>query len=65
MLKKIWYAAALLSLCAACVHQESIKPDLEQAHAVMVPGTGTYSRKISTQNPQAQAFFDQGLRLAW
>ena len=65
MLKKIWYAAALLSLCAACVDQESIKPDSEQAHAVLVPGTGTYSRKISTKNPQAQAFFDQGLRLAW
>ena len=64
-MNKIWYVAALLFLCAACVDQESIKPDSEQAHAVLVPGSGTYSRKISTQNPQAQAFFDQGLRLAW
>jgi len=62
---KIWYVAALLLLCAACVDQESTKPDSEQAHAVLVQGSGTYSRKISTQNPQAQAFFDQGLRLAW
>jgi len=64
-LNKIWYLAALLLLCAACVDQQSIKPDSEQAHAVLVQGSGTYSRKISTQNPQAQAFFDQGLRLAW
>jgi tetratricopeptide (TPR) repeat protein len=33
--------------------------------AVLVPGTGTYSRVISTDSEQAQAFFDQGLRLAW
>jgi len=62
---KIWYVTALLILCAACVDQESIKTDSEQAQAVLVQGSGTYSRKISTKNPQAQAFFDQGLRLAW
>ena len=64
-LNKIWYLATLLPLCAACVDQQSIKPDSEQAHALLVQGSGTYSRKISTQNSQAQAFFDQGLRLAW
>lgn len=37
----------------------------ESALAVLVPGTGTYSRKITTSSTQAQAFFDQGLRLAW
>lgn len=37
----------------------------EAALAVLVPGTGTYSRPISTDSEQAQAFFDQGLRLAW
>lgn len=37
----------------------------ESALAVLVPGTGTYSRPISTDSKQAQAFFDQGLRLAW
>ena len=64
-MNKIWHFAALLLLCAACVDQESIKPNSEQAYAVLVQGSGTYSRKISTKNPQAQAFFDQGLRLAW
>ena len=52
-------------LSVSCVDQESIKTDSEQAHAVLVQGSGTYSRKISTQNSQTQDFFDQGLRLAW
>lgn len=33
--------------------------------AVLVPGSGDYSRPISTTSREAQAFFDQGLRLAW
>lgn len=33
--------------------------------AIMVPGGGSYSRTISTNSEQAQAFFDQGLRMAW
>lgn len=33
--------------------------------AVQVPGSGTYSRPISTESEMAQKFFDQGLRLAW
>jgi len=33
--------------------------------AVLVPGSGDYSRPISTKSAQAQMFFDQGLRLAW
>src|SRR5215467_6768300 len=35
------------------------------AHAVLVDNTGTYSRKISTNSPLAQKFFDQGLRLTF
>ena len=33
--------------------------------AVLVEGTGTYSRPISTESELAQQFFDQGLRLTW
>ena len=33
--------------------------------AILVDGTGTYSRKISTDSELAQKFFDQGLRYAW
>ena len=36
-----------------------------ERRAVMVPDAGTYSRTIATDVPEAQQFFDQGLRLAW
>jgi len=65
MFKEVCYLTALLLVFTACSNPESIKANSEQAYAVLVPGSGTYSRKISTQNLQAQTFFDQGLRLAW
>ena len=34
-------------------------------HAILVEGTGTYSRKITTDSGLAQKFFYQGLRYAW
>ena len=37
----------------------------DQSLAVLVEGTGTYSRPISTDSELAQKFFDQGLRLTW
>ena len=33
--------------------------------AVMIPGGGDYSYPISSDSAAAQAFFDQGLRMAW
>ena len=65
MLKKTWYLVPLLFLSVTCLGQESKKLGTEEAQAVLVPGSGTYSRKISTQNSHSQVFFDQGLRLAW
>jgi tetratricopeptide (TPR) repeat protein len=35
------------------------------AKAVLVPETGNYRRSIPTSSPEAQAFFDQGLRLTY
>ncbi len=35
------------------------------AVALLVPDTGTFSRAIDTPSPEAQAFFDQGLRLSY
>ena len=65
MLKNPWYLISLLFLSVTCLGQESEKLGIGEAQAVLVPGSGTYSRKISTQNSQSQVFFDQGLRLAW
>lgn len=44
-----------------------VKEGLEQTknRAVLVPGSGTYSRTISTDSNEAQQYFDQGLRFAW
>ena len=33
--------------------------------AILIPGSGEYSRGIDSLLPAAQPFFDQGLRLAW
>jgi hypothetical protein len=33
--------------------------------AILIKGSGVYHRTISTQEPLAQQFFDQGLRYAW
>ena len=33
--------------------------------AILIDGSGTYTRKISTNIPLSQTFFDQGLRFAW
>tara|TARA_B100000029_G_scaffold398627_1_gene397148 strand:- start:411 stop:1502 length:1092 start_codon:yes stop_codon:yes gene_type:complete len=65
MLKKTWYFILFFFLSFNGVGQGEEKPDTEEALAVLVPGSGTYSREISTQNSQTQVFFDQGLRLAW
>ncbi|MEE2607369.1 MAG: hypothetical protein VX928_01305, partial [Pseudomonadota bacterium] len=37
----------------------------DEALAIIVPGGGTYSRSIGTDSAEAQAFFDQGIRMAW
>ena len=49
-----------------CVEQsKDSEPSKTNVHAVLVPGSGTHSRPISTNSPEAQLFFDQGIRFAW
>jgi len=63
------FAALCVSSCAmleqSSVDQSHTVAGESKALAVLVPGSGDYSRPISTQSARAQAFFDQGLRLAW
>jgi tetratricopeptide (TPR) repeat protein len=42
-----------------------LKGSKEEPKAILIDGSGTYSREISTNNPLSQNFFDQGLRFAW
>ena len=64
-IKKLTIILSLL-LCLP-LSTENKKVDLIEpgVHAILIPGSGTYSKKISTQSKEAQQFFDQGLRLAW
>jgi len=47
------------------VPQLNLMAQSDEALAIIVPGGGTYSRPITTDSTEAQAFFDQGLRFAW
>ena len=60
MRKFISFIAAATTLVTSAISVAQDEP-----LAVMVPGGGTYSRSITTDSAQAQAFFDQGLRMAW
>src|SRR5882757_4501285 len=39
--------------------------DGNEKQAVLLPGLGTLHHKVSTTNPEAQKFFDQGLSLVY
>ncbi len=65
MCKRALFSAGMLLLLIGYPGQPVLSNEAENVHAILIPGSGTYSRKISTQNSQAQAFFDQGLRFAW
>ena len=65
MFHKMYYSAVLVVMLALHPGAFVNASDDPSARAILVPGSGTYSRTISTDNAQAQAFFDQGLRLAW
>lgn len=51
----------MLQACVPLTQQTAT----EQAKAVLIEGSGHYTRPISTPSKAAQQFFDQGLRLTW
>ena len=60
---KIATLLGALGLLNAC---SSGGPDPEQDPlAVLIEGTGVYTRQVSIESVVAQTFFDQGLRLTW
>ena len=55
-----------LSLCLSLFAFEiTANQKQDEAKAILIEGSGTYSREITTRVPAAQKFFDQGLRFAW
>ena len=65
MFKKGFIIFGLAIFIASCNNQHNLDFDPIEPYAILIPESGTYSRKISTDNKAAQNFFDQGLRLAW
>lgn len=57
-------AGVLIAGCAT-EHEHTTTVKTASPNAVLVEGSGTYSRPISTASPLTQQFFDQGLRFAW
>ena len=64
-IKNLTIVLFLLLCVSLSAENKKVDPIESEAHAILIPGSGTYSKKISTKNKEAQQFFDQGLRLAW
>ena len=64
-IKNLTIVLVLLLCVPLSAESKKVDPQESEVHAILIPGSGTYSKKISTQNKEAQQFFDQGLRLAW
>ena len=62
-MRKLFALGAAITLLASA-STYSVAQDGEPL-AIMIPGGGTYTAPISTDVENAQAFFDQGLRMAW
>ena len=66
--KKKWIPLLVAATTILAAHTELLAQSavpVDEALAIIVPGSGTYSRSISTDSDAAQQFFDQGLRMAW
>ena len=62
---KYVFVCISLVLSAQAISTTGMEMDAESPTAILMPKSGTYSRPISTDMPEAQQFFDQGLRFAW
>ena len=54
----------ILLINAGCSNETFVDKDGDP-RAILIEGSGSYSREISTTLKNSQAFFDQGLRFAW
>ena len=58
-------ALALSSPAPAQEHEQAAAAPAKGKPVTLMAGFGTWQHPVSTKNPQAQAFFDQGLRLIY
>lgn len=62
--RKLASAIAAIALAAPAFAHDGPKPGIDPGLAID-PGLGKLSHPVSTRNKQAQAFFDQGLKLCY
>jgi len=58
-------ALASATITAAQQHEHTLPPDFDEPIAIYKSGLGTFTRPISSRNPEAQAFFNQGFQLMY
>ncbi len=63
--KKLAATLFLLLLAALYVAAQPERREKSQSMDSLISGLGTLHHEVTTSNPQAQAFFDQGLRLIY
>jgi tetratricopeptide (TPR) repeat protein len=59
------FLAALLSCALAAAQQHHTQPQTAPKPATLVTGIGNLHHPVTTSNPEAQKFFDQGLRFIY
>ena len=64
-MRKIGSLLLVMCACAIVVAQEHSAHPAAAKPATLMNGLGTLHHPVSTKNPQAQQFFDQGLRLIY
>ncbi|MEK6407707.1 MAG: hypothetical protein AABN34_12145 [Acidobacteriota bacterium] len=62
---KLSFALTLLLLATSTAAQHVHTPASEAKPATLIPGLGDVHHPVSTSNPDAQRFFDQGLALVY
>jgi len=62
---KCWFSILLTLLLCGMVAAQDHSAHAQSKPATLMPGLGNLHHPVSTKNPQAQQFFDQGLRLIY
>ena len=55
-IKNLTIVLVLLLCVPLSAESKKVDPQESEVHAILIPGSGTYSKKISTQNKEAQQF---------
>ena len=64
ILSNVFRALFISFILVSCSNDNLIELK-DEPRAILIEGSGSYSREISTNRPGSQIFFDQGLRFAW